>query len=205
MTNTDELIQQALENLENTQNKTDEAEEGAIQESTGEQKREQVAKIDVQQYVEKEAYMRLAADFDNFRRRALKERQEWEKQGREAVLRPLLDVLDNFGRGIEQAKDEESPLATGMTMIYSQMEQLLVSQGLRRIPTKGEKFNPEFHEAVAKIPSKEFEVNTIIEEVKCGFTWQDRLLRPASVVVSAEVEKSVAESEASSDTKNSNE
>ncbi|PIR23446.1 MAG: nucleotide exchange factor GrpE [Deltaproteobacteria bacterium CG11_big_fil_rev_8_21_14_0_20_45_16] len=145
--------------------------------------KEAVARIDVQQFVEKEVYMRLAADFDNFRRRALKERKEWERQGQDKVLRELLDILDNFQRGLDQFKSDDGALATGMRMVFSQVEFLIKSQGLERIPTIGTKFDPAFHEAVARIQDPSKENGSIIEELKCGFRWSDRLLRPASVVV----------------------
>lgn len=187
---TDELIEQALKNLDDTgEEKIDE--DGIVEvviddddeAEASSRTKEQVAKIDVAQYVKKEQYMRLAADFDNFRRRAMKERQEWERQGREKILRELLDVMDNFARGLTQAESDEGALATGMRMIFAQCEQLLTNQGLERIQTVGSKFDPEVHDAVAKIEKPGEKDGTIIEELKRGYKWHDRLLRPASVVV----------------------
>jgi len=189
---TDDLINEALKNLgheeSDKQSKAKSADESEIVESenisdTDGKKREAVAKIDLQQFVDKEAYMRLAADFDNFRRRALKERKEWERQGKDKILRDLLDVIDNFSRGLSQAKDSEGPLATGMKMVLSQMEQILSSEGLEKIKTMGEKFDPAIHDAVARIESPGKQDGEIIEELKCGYKYSDRLLRPASVVV----------------------
>lgn len=158
-------------------------EDSQIGKDTAERRREAVAKIDLQQYVEKETYMRLAADFDNFRRRALKERQEWERQGKERVMRELLDVMDNFSRGLQQATEDKSPLAEGMRMVFSQMESILKNDGLEKIKTAGEKFNPNLHDAVSSVVKEGYEESAIVEELKCGYKWGDRLLRPASVVV----------------------
>lgn len=142
-----------------------------------------VARIDVKQYVEKEAFMRLAADFDNFRKRVLKERGEWERQGKEKVLRGFLDILDNLKRGLSQPDSQMGPLAEGMRMVLSQAEAWLASEGLQRIATIGEMFDPALHEAVAKVQDLSKPDGMIIEETRCGYRWGDRLLRPASVVV----------------------
>jgi len=180
---TNDLINQAVHDL-GGEITLEEASDDLV-EITGDKSpsKEQVAKIDLQQFVDKEAYMRLAADFDNFRRRALKERKEWERQGQEKVLREVLDVLDNFQRGLVQAEGDDSALATGMRMVYSQIEGLLKQAGLERIPTVGSAFDPSIHEAVARLDNDSVPDGQIVEELKCGFRWSDRLLRPASVVV----------------------
>jgi len=142
-----------------------------------------VAKIDLKQYVEKEAFMRLAADFDNFRKRVLKERVEWERQGKEKVLRGFLEIVDNLRRGLSQPDANTGPLAEGMRMVLSQAEFWLQQEGLERVPTVGIPFDPAIHEAVARVQDLSKVDGTIVEEVRAGYRWADRLLRPASVVV----------------------
>jgi len=142
-----------------------------------------VAKIDLKQYVEKEAFMRVAADFDNFRKRVLKERVEWERQGKEKVLRGFLEIIDNLRRGLNQPDATIGPLAEGMRMVLSQAEFWLQQEGLERVPTVGIPFDPAIHEAVARIEDLSKVDGTIVEEVRAGYRWADRLLRPASVVV----------------------
>jgi len=142
-----------------------------------------VAKIDLKQYVEKEAFMRLAADFDNFRKRVLKERVEWERQGKEKVLRGFLEIIDNLRRGLSQPDATIGPLAEGMRMVLSQAEFWLQQEGLERVPTVGIPFDPSIHEAVARVEDLSKVDGTIVEEVRAGYRWADRLLRPASVVV----------------------
>lgn len=195
---TDSLIDQAIDDL-GTEEYQDTGEVPVSKDlrpesdeivSMEEPKKEAVAKIDLQQYVQKEAYMRLAADFDNFRKRALKERGEWERQGREKTLRSFLDILDNLARGLEQSEDKESPLYTGMQMVLSQAENWLKAEGLERIKCKGQSFDPNVHDAVARVEDPSKPDGSIIEEVKRGYKWHDRLLRPASVVVSKNSEES---------------
>jgi molecular chaperone GrpE len=142
-----------------------------------------VAKIDLKQYVEREAFMKLAADFDNFRKRVLKERGEWERQGKEKALRGFLDIIDNLRRGLKQPDSLMGPLAEGMRMVLSQAESWLQQEGLERVKTEGEFFNPAVHEAVARVEDFSKPDGLIVEELRCGYKWGDRLLRPASVVV----------------------
>lgn len=177
---TDALIQEALSGLDAHK------EEDGIAEFQGKDTDSQkVAQIDLQQYVNKETYMRLAADFDNFRKRALKERKEWERQGQEKVLHGFLDILDNLSRGVKQAEKETGALADGMRMVLSQCETWMTGLGFERIPTESQKFDPNIHDAVARVENAEAEDGDILEEVKRGYRWanSDRLLRPASVVV----------------------
>jgi molecular chaperone GrpE len=175
----DILIEEAVKAVEAGE---DEAAELTSKESPKE--KEPVAKIDLQQYVEKEIYLRLAADFENFRKRAIKERQDAERNGRERILRGFLEILDNLERGLAQAKSEEGPLAQGMRMILSQVEVWMKSEGLDRIESEGKMFDPMIHEAISQVEDNTKPSGTILEEVKRGYRWSDRLLRPACVIVS---------------------
>lgn len=143
-----------------------------------------IAKIDLQQFIDKEAYLRLAADFENFRRRALKERQDSERAGKEKILRGFLEILDNMDRGLEQAKDATGALADGIKMVVSQIDSWLKSEGLIRVETEGKVFDPSLHEAISQVESQAHAPGVIIKEVRRGYRWSDRLLRPAAVVVS---------------------
>lgn len=142
-----------------------------------------IARIDVQQVVDKEAYLRLAADFENFRKRALKERQDSEKVGKEKILRGFLEILDNLDRGLSQAVDQGGALADGIRMVLSQVDTWLKSEGLSRIESLGKPFDPHLHEAVSQVESNAVPPGHIVQEVRRGYRWSDRLLRPAAVVV----------------------
>lgn len=144
---------------------------------------EAVGKIDLKQYVDKEAYLRMAADFENFRKRAVKERSDAERSGREKILRGFLEILDNLERGLSQVRNDQSSLADGIRIILSQVDSWLKSEGLERIQSVGKNFDPTIHDAVSQIDSDE-PAGTVVEEIKRGYSWSNRLLRPATVVVS---------------------
>jgi molecular chaperone GrpE len=176
----DLLIEEAVRAVDKTEEAHEEIKEKeGISKDSG-----AIAKIDLQQFVEKEAYLRLAADFENFRRRAVKERQDSEKAGKEKILRGFLDILDNLDRGLGQASGETSPLADGIRMVLSQVDSWLKAEGLSRIECEGRVFDPAVHEAVAQEESASHAAGTILREVRRGYRWSDRLLRPAAVIVS---------------------
>lgn len=146
-------------------------------------------------------YLYLYSDFENFRRRTETERLNYIKYGHESFLRELLQVLDNFERGIQHAKtfnaEKSSPLGQmlfGLEMIYSQFVEALKSQGLVEVKTAGEKFNPAFHEAVSEEVSTTVETNTILKEHTRGYLLHGRLLRAARVVTAKKADAPTADS-----------
>lgn len=140
--------------------------------------------IDLKKYIDRESHLRLMAEFENYRKRSIKDKEVAELAGREKTLRGFLDILDNFERGLSQSTEDHSPLAMGMRMIFSQAEGWLKSEGLERILSVGEVFDPRYHEAVSQLESNDVPTGVIIAEVRRGYRWADRLLRPAGVVVS---------------------
>jgi molecular chaperone GrpE len=134
-------------------------------------------------------YLYLYSDFENFRRRAETERVNFIKFGHEGFLRDQLQVLDNFDRGIEQARgfkpEKTSPLGQilmGLEMIHYQFLESLKNQGVTELKSSGEKFNPAFHEAIAEEESPGTEAGTILKELSRGYLLHGRLLRPARVI-----------------------
>ena len=133
-------------------------------------------------------YLRLAADFDNFRKRTLKERSDYLKYANENLVKDLLPVVDNFDRAIEHgknAKDVES-IITGIQMVLSQAHSTLERFGVKHKTSLGQNFDPMLHEAVSYVPSPEHEANTVIAEHQKAYFLHDRLIRPALVTVAAE-------------------
>ncbi|MBM7565621.1 molecular chaperone GrpE [Paenibacillus sacheonensis] len=131
-------------------------------------------------------YLRAQADFDNFRRRTAKEREELAQYASMKLLGQLLPVVDNFGRAIEAAKaggDGES-FSKGVDMIFRQLEGVLDAEGLKPMDVVGQPFNPEFHQAIMQVESDEYEEGIVVEEVQKGFMLKDKVLRPAMVKVS---------------------
>ncbi|BBH21317.1 nucleotide exchange factor GrpE [Paenibacillus baekrokdamisoli] len=131
-------------------------------------------------------FLRVQADFDNFRRRTLKEKEELGQYASMKLIGQLLPVVDNFGRAIEAAKsggDVES-FAKGVDMIFRQLEQVLEQEGLKAMETVGVPFNPDIHQAIMQVESEEHEEGIVVEEVQKGYMLKDKVLRPAMVKVS---------------------
>lgn len=132
-------------------------------------------------------FLRAQADFDNFRRRTLKEKEELGQYASMKLIGQLLPVVDNFERAVAAASvngDFES-LAKGVDMIFRQLEQTLEQEGLKAMNVVGEPFNPEFHQAIMQVDSDEHEEGIILEEVQKGYILKDKILRPAMVKVSS--------------------
>ena len=135
----------------------------------------------------KERYLRTVADLENYRRRALREKEEARRQAVCSLLEDLLPVLDNFKLGLQSAEQHEggAVFTEGFRMILSQMETALRQNGLEEIHPDGGLFDPNFHESVAHLPHADIPEGHIVEVHRTGYKLQERLLRPAAVVVSS--------------------
>jgi len=133
----------------------------------------------------KDAWLRSAADFDNFRKRARKETEDARRAGREDLLRAVLPVFDNLERAIQSAKRtaDVKAMADGLSMVQRQFVDALGREGITRIPTVGCAFDPGIHEAIQQVETAEHPAGTVIAEVQPGYTQGDRLVRAAMVVV----------------------
>jgi molecular chaperone GrpE len=130
-------------------------------------------------------WLRLRADFENFKKRMQKEKGDLVKFGNENLLKALLPVLDNLSRAIEHGKNakENSPLLEGVEMTCKEFLNTLDRFGVKPVPAVGEVFDPEKHEALSQEESDQ-EANRVIAAVQNGYFYHDRLLRPAKVIVS---------------------
>ncbi len=127
--------------------------------------------------------LRLAADFDNYRKRSLREQKEARDFGTTAILHDVLPVLDNLDRAIAHSENDEHPVAQGVRLVAKQFHEILTKHGVKPFSSLGAPFDPERHEAVAQVPTADKQPGTVIEELQRGYTLKDRLLRPARVVV----------------------
>ncbi|MCB0308705.1 MAG: nucleotide exchange factor GrpE [Bdellovibrionales bacterium] len=136
-------------------------------------------------------FIRLAADFDNFRKRTQKEKSELVRFGNETLLREILPVIDNFERAVEHAKkaSDVDSIRQGVEMILSQLRTTLEQFGLSTKAAKNKVFDPTIHEAVSQVATDEQKPNTVLEEHQKAYFLHDRLIRPAVVTVSKEVEE----------------
>jgi molecular chaperone GrpE len=131
--------------------------------------------------------LRSQADFENYKKRAAREKEEAVKYANSALLDRLMPVVDNFELGLEAARGEgeSSPVFSGMSMVLKQLMDFLTEQGLQPIDATGQKFDPNLHEAIAHEPSEQFPEGVVIRQTRRGYRMKDRLLRPSSVVVSS--------------------
>jgi len=126
---------------------------------------------------------RMQAEFDNARKRAAKEQQEYRDYALADAIKSLLPVLDSFERALRVSEGEKSELRSGVELIYKQLQDGLAKLGLRPIPAQGERFDPRWHEAIEMVETTQVEDHQILEELQRGYKLKDRLLRPAMVRV----------------------
>jgi len=130
--------------------------------------------------------LRSQADFENYKKRCAREKEDAVKYANSSLLERLVAIVDNFELGLEAARDEseESPIYSGMTLVLKQLRDFLAENGLQAIEAEGKQFDPNLHEAIAHEPSR-FSEGTVVRQTRRGYRFKDRLLRPASVVVSS--------------------
>jgi molecular chaperone GrpE len=132
----------------------------------------------------KEISLRTAAEMENLRKRTTRDREDAIRYANQRLLEDLIPVIDNFEMGMQAAsQDTKSMIYIGMDMVRRQLNEFLTSQGVEEIPTTGQ-FDPNLHDAVAQEECAEGEEGRILKVTRRGFRLRDRLLRPASVVVS---------------------
>ncbi len=135
---------------------------------------------------EKKEYMFLMAEFDNFRKRTLKEKSELIKNASENVLKGLLPIVDDFERGLAAIKESEGAEAVkeGMVLIYNKLVKFLEQNQVKAIDSTGKAFDPELHEAIAMVPTEDEELKgKVIDTPTKGYTINDKVLRYAKVAV----------------------
>lgn len=131
--------------------------------------------------------LRLQADFDNYRKRTLRERTDWQRQAKEDVLVDLLSVIDHYELGLKTARSQttEASVLSGFEMIYEQFAAALKKHQVTPIEAEGQDFDHNLHEAITYVPSAEHAAGTVIAETRRGYKIGDKLLRAAQVVVSS--------------------
>jgi molecular chaperone GrpE len=131
--------------------------------------------------------LRSQADFENYKKRCAREKEEAIKYANNSLLQRLVAIIDNFELGLAAAKEqgEQSPIYSGMVLVQKQLNDLLAENGLQPIEAEGKPFDPNLHEAIAHEPSDEVPEGNVLRQVHRGYRIKDRLLRPAKVVVSS--------------------
>ena len=161
---------------------------------------EQLKRLQAEAVQAKDQYLRTLADLENTRKRLHREKEEFARYAAESMVRELLPIIDSLDQALVAVDKQSDPQAVikGVHLIYRQLLGVLQKEGVKRIPTVGEPFDPHRHEAVAQVEAADGQRdNQIIEEVQVGYTIHGRVLRPAMVKVAilADSKQQTADSE----------
>jgi molecular chaperone GrpE len=143
----------------------------------------ELAKLKVERDMLLERLARLQAEFENARKRGLREQQEFREFALADALRALLPVLDSFERALRAHHPAKAEFRSGVELIYKQLSDALAKLGLQPVPAKGEPFDPHLHEAIEMVDTSDAQDHEILEELQRGYKLKDRLLRPAMVKI----------------------
>ena len=168
-------------NTENASAKADNSADEMTAEPTIEEQLE-AAKKEVEQY--KDKYLRAVAEFDNYRKRTLKEKAELLLNGSEKAVCAFLPILDDFERAIADKTEDVNAIKEGMQIIFNKFNKTLESLGVKKIETEGKDFDVDFHEAVAMVPGMgDDKKGKVIDCVQTGYQLNDKVIRHAKVAV----------------------
>lgn len=169
------------------ENTTEETEEQESVELTAEEKlQKELDEANGKVAMLEDKYLRQVAEFDNYRKRTMKEKAELIKNGGERAIESILPVLDDFERALSNmAKDENaSEMMTGVELIYNKFVNILKQNGLQKIETEGADFNTDYHEAIAMVPAPDEKLKgKVLDCVQAGYTLNDKVIRHAKVAV----------------------
>ena len=162
-----------------------------IKSDKGKKKKDEIQELKDQAAAEKDRALRLSAEFENYKKRSQREINDFKKFANESIFRQLLSVVDNLERAISAAQEnsEESALFEGVKLTHKDIIKLFETFNVKPVRAENELFDPNFHQAVTQEENDEFPDNTITTVLQKGYLLQDRLIRPAMVVVSKKAKK----------------
>lgn len=146
-------------------------------------KADSVKTAEQQKKEDDEKYMRLMAEFQNYKKRVAKEKQDIQSFANEKIITELLEVLDNFERSLEHSGDADENYVKGMEMIFQQLKTAMEKAGLKEIQALGEDFDPAVHNAVMQEESDELESGKVSKVLQKGYKLNDKVIRAAMVAV----------------------
>lgn len=173
------------ENTEQVEQEDQEETESGEELSVEEQLQVEVEKAQCEAKAHQEQYLRTLADMENLRKRTQREKEELGKFANENILREILPVIDNLERAVEHAEQAHSSegLMEGVQMTLTQFNQVLDRFGVKPVESLGEQFDPNLHQAMGQMETEEYPANTVAQQMQKGYQLNDRLLRPAMVMV----------------------
>lgn len=171
--------------VEDVQTENESSSENSEETETVDPRDEEIASLKSKLDEKEEQYLRLYAEFENYKRRIQNEAQIQKKYQAQSVLTDVLPALDNFERALKIEGDDESfnSLKKGVEMVYDSLTKALEDNGLERIKTEGEQFDPNYHQAVIQDDHPDYESGQITEELQPGYKLNDRVLRASMVKV----------------------
>ena len=168
----DKSIEKEDQEVEKTQENDDKEEETQD---------EQIEQLEAQVQEYKEKLQRSQADFENFKKRSIKEKQEFVKYANEGLILKVLEAYEDLERALEVEKDED--LREGVELIYKKRDKILKDEGLEQIETEHQQFDPYKHEALMTQENDDYENNEIIQDVQKGYTLNSKVIRYSKVIV----------------------
>ena len=187
-TDKNEVLDQAesAEQEESKAKKTSKKKKSVLGRNKDEKLKKQIEELEAEQTELKDKYLRLFAEFDNYKKRTVKERMDLLNSAAQNTISALLPVLDDFDRAKKSADDEnnDEQFSEGVELVYKRLYGVLTQQGLTVMETNGEPFDPEFHEAISEIPvPDEDQKGKIIDTIERGYLLKNKIIRYAKVVV----------------------
>ena len=182
----EEVMEETAQAEENQQEETAQEEAPAAEQTVEEQLANMLEEAQQMVREEKDKYLRLSAEFDNYRKRTLKEKAELIKNGGEKTLTAILPVLDDFERALKnlESSEETKAMKEGVELIFSKFQKILGQEGLQKIETEGQAFDTDFHEAIALIPAPSEDLKgKILDCVQTGYMLNEKVIRHAKVAV----------------------
>ena len=182
----DETVNEAVENVNETTENQENTIEQEVELTTEEKLQKELDEANEKVASLEDKYLRQVAEFDNYRKRTLKEKAELIKNGGERAIESILPVLDDFERAMSNMAKNESAaeIMTGIELIYNKFIGILKQNGLEKIETEGADFNTDFHEAIAMIPTPDESLKgKVLDCVQTGYTLNDKVIRHAKVAV----------------------
>jgi molecular chaperone GrpE len=171
--------------------------EEVIEETVAQEEQQESVELTVEEQLQsaqaeaaenKDLYLRALADLENYRKRAQREKEDAFRFANDNILRNIIPVLDNLERAIEHAgtiNEDQGGLFEGVEMTLGQFRKVLESSGVKPVEAMGVSFDPNFHQAMGQIPTADQPPNTVVQELQKGYLLNERLLRPAMVMVAS--------------------
>ena len=158
-------------------------------------KKEDIEELKEQLASEKDRVLRLAAEFENYKKRKQRESDEFKKFANETIFRQLLTIVDNLERAIFSTKEnsDEAGLLEGVKLTYKEILKLFETFNVKPVEAENQMFDPNFHQAITQVKTDEFPENSVTAVLQKGYLLHDRLIRPAMVIVSKRVEEETKE------------